>query len=35
MRWCKLHKTKYDDDSDYMDSDEESLANDEEPEFAS
>ena len=34
MRWCKLHKTKYDDDSDYLDDDEDCITNDDEPELA-
>ncbi|EAS04841.1 histone-binding protein RBBP4 or subunit C of Caf1 complex protein (macronuclear) [Tetrahymena thermophila SB210] len=34
MRWSKLHKTKYDDDSDYQDDDEDDINNDDEPELA-
>lgn len=33
-KWCKLHKTKYDDDPDVEgDSEDEDIANDEEPEI--
>lgn len=34
MRWCRLHKTKYDDDSDYQDDDDDALSGDDEPELA-